>query len=286
MPAREPPECGKDRSLSASPQRDCIRSPAVTRAILPLRSATPVSSRTDATLRPVSGSSGGSIHWAASPSCTASAEANHRLTSAGSLPPSLATLHQAATSAPQRAKRGQIQRLDVQHRTQVPQQHGRHGTHVVQRPAAHACEPPTTAPLLAIPTDTYCTEIKWTPLNTQHAVSQRRGLPQQRFTDALVRAARRRHEHLCKRGTLRAKAAGASWYQTRWVESAQLTIRWSAGVVRQPPSSSFRRVRPRDDRRPELPRSARVVRVGHEAEQRRRAIDVDFDRAGYAGPIS
>jgi hypothetical protein len=40
----------------------------------------------------------------------------------------------------QRTQRGQVRRLDPQHRSQVPQQHRRHGTNAVERPTAHAYE--------------------------------------------------------------------------------------------------------------------------------------------------
>jgi hypothetical protein len=52
----------------------------------------------------------------------------------------LLVIEQGAVAGVQRTQRGQVRRLDPQHRSQVPQQHRRHGTNAVERPTAHAYE--------------------------------------------------------------------------------------------------------------------------------------------------
>ena len=52
----------------------------------------------------------------------------------------LLVIEQGAAAGVQRTQRRQIRRLDLQHRSQVPQQHRRHGTNAVGRSAAHAHE--------------------------------------------------------------------------------------------------------------------------------------------------
>jgi hypothetical protein len=52
----------------------------------------------------------------------------------------LLVIEQGAATGVQRAQGRQVRRSDVQHLAQVAQQHGRHRTHAVQWPAAHAHE--------------------------------------------------------------------------------------------------------------------------------------------------
>lgn len=83
----------------------------------------------------------------------------------------LLVIEQGAAADVQRTQRRQIQRLDPQHRSRVPQQHCRRGTNVVERPTTHAYAAGmqrqtrlvvVAEPALAMRTITCCTEIKGT----------------------------------------------------------------------------------------------------------------------------
>ena len=52
----------------------------------------------------------------------------------------LLVIEQGGAMGVQRTQRGQLRRLDPQHRSQVSQQHRRHGSNAVERSAAHAHE--------------------------------------------------------------------------------------------------------------------------------------------------